>query len=330
MRRDITPLKDERFSEDQYRHTVEEKLLTESEVLQEEIITQIPGVIKLLMKYEWKALTKLIVSVTIIATVWFFVGWDAIASGLVLFIFFAIILYLVQTKHQSRDSTIFVEMKLPGQYIMVGDHSPYSKSFYTTEKRFAIWEVPNTLIRNGLFKVPGDQPRVFLPGANNILFIDLFDRLNRTCVMPRDLDVANIAFATNANPMLIEKMEGVAETIKADKQVEKLVNDLYATKQIKASEAEKILRPIRVRHQALMSPTGATKRDIFFELQYIIPEFREKLQEISSKIFILADFLAAKGIYQSVNRPMPQDVRKDHNLLYKVMGVPQIKEGEIK
>lgn len=330
MRRDMTPLRDERLTEDQYKYGVEEKLLTESEVLQEEIITQIPGIIKLLMKYEWRALTKLIISVLVIAVVWFFVGWDAIASGIALFLFLAVISYWVQTKHQARDSTIFVEMKLPGQYIMVGDHSPYSKSFYTTEKRFAIWEVPNTLIRNGLFRVPGDQPRVFLPGANNIIFVDLFDRLNRTCVMPRDLDVANIAFATNANPMLIEKMEGVAERIQMDKQIEKLINDLYATKQIKASEAEKMLRPIKIRHSVLMSNSGSTKRDIFFELQYIIPEFREKLQEMSSKIFILADFLAAKGIYQSVNIPMPEDIRKDHNLLYKVMGVPQIREGQTK
>ena len=251
-------------------------------------------------------------------------GWDAVASGVTLFIFLAIISYLVQVRHQDRDSTIFVEMKLPGQLISIGDNSPYSRPFYTTEKRFAVWEVPNTLIRNGLFFIPGDQPRTFLPGANNLIFVDLFDRINRTCVLPQDLDVANIAFATNANPLITGKMENAAEQIKLDKKTEKLINDLYRSKQIKASEAEDMLRPIKIRQHTLMTPTGSTKRDIFFELQTIIPELREKLQWLSNNIFLLADFIAAKGIYQSLNRPMPEQIRDDHNLLYKLLGLPQI------
>jgi len=326
-RRDLSPLRDEKMTPERYETTIDQKMMTESEVLQEEIIVQIPGIIKLLMKYEWKALTRLLISIITIAVVYFFVGWDAIASGVALFVFLAIISYWVQMKHQARDSTIFIEMKLPGQLIRTGDHSPYSKSFYTTEKRFAIWEVPNALIRKELFHIPGDQPRTFLPGANNIVFVDLFDRIGRTCVLPRDLDVANIAFATNANPMLIKKMEAISEQILLDKKMEKMVRDAYANKQLKASEAERILHPIKIRQEVLMSPSGETKRDIFFELQSIIPEFREKLQEISSKIFILADFLAAKGIYQSVNRPMPEQIRKDHKLLYKVLGLPKVEES---
>ena len=327
MRRDYAPSLDEKLTDAQYQSHVDEKLLTETEVLQEEIITHIPGIIKLLMKYEWQALTKLIVSAIVIGVVYLIVGWDAVAGGIVLFLFIAVISYWVQTKHQARDTTIFIEMKLPGQLIRTGDYSPYSKSFYTLEKRFAVWEVPNTHIRKGLFHIPGDQPRVFLPGSNNLIFCDLFDRINRTCVLPRDLDVANIAYATNANPLLIEKMESTADQIQHDKEIEKLIVELYDSKQISASEAEKLLKPIRISHKALMSPTGSTRRDIFFELQRIIPEFREKFQELSSNLFVLADFLAAKGIYQCVNRPMPMEVRKNHDLVYKVLGLPEISQS---
>jgi hypothetical protein len=75
-----------------------------------------------------------------------------------------------------------------------------------------------------------------------------------------------------------------------------------------------------------MSPTSKTRRDIFFELQATIPELREKLQEISNSIFLLADFIAAKGIYQTINRPMPEEIRNDHNTLYKLIGLPTIRK----
>lgn len=300
----------------------EQNLVTEEEALQEEIITEIPGIIRLLMKYELRPLAKIVASVLLLAGVWVLFGWDAVASGIASFLFLFAIMYWLQLKHQHKDNTIFVEMKLPGQKITTGDHSPYTQSFFTTEKRFAIWAVPNTIIRHGLFKVPGDQPKTLLPGSGDVIFVDLFDRINRTCVMPRDMDVANVALPTNANRAVAEKLNKVAEQIKLDKKTERLIKDLYVSGELKAAEAQDMLRPIKIRQAAFVNPTSETKRDIFFELQSIIPEMREKLQEVSNKIFILADFMAARGIYQLVNRPMPEYIRKDHRTLGKILGLP--------
>lgn len=313
---------DEKLTPEQYRRLEEQNLITESEALQEEIITEIPGVIKLLMKYELKPMIKILGSLLLLIALWMLFGWDAVASAVISFIFFFALLYWFQLKHQHKDVTLFVEMKLPGQKISTGDHSPYTQSFFTTEKRFAIWSVPNTIIRHGLFTIPGDQPKTLMPGSGEVLFVDLFDRINRTCVMPRDMDVANIALPTNANKTVAEKLNKVAEQITLDKKTERLVKDLFSAGELKASEAQDLLRPIRIRKAAFINPTSETKRDIFFELQSSIPEMREKLQEVSNKIFLLADFMAARGIYQLVNRPMPENIRKDHNFLYKIMGLP--------
>ena len=320
-----TPVKgapDERLTPMQYRMLEEQNLMTEEEALQQEIITEIPGIIRLLMRYEMKPILKIFVGILLIVAVWLMFGWDAVASGVASFVFLFVLLYYIQLKHQHKDATIFVEMKLPGQKITTGDHSPYSQTFFTTEKRFAVWAVPNTVIRNGLFTIPGDQPRTLLPGSGEVIFVDMFDRINRTCVMPRDMDVANIGLATNANPMVAEKLTKVAEQIKLDKETERLIMDLWNRKEISAKEAQRLLSPIKIRQAAFMSPTSETKRDVFFELQRVIPELREKYQEISNKIFLLADAMAARGIYQLVNRPMPEHVRRDHELLGKLLGLP--------
>lgn len=315
---------DEKTTHEQYGVLDTDRLYTEEEAIQEEIVTRIPGFVKLLMQYEWKPLTRIIGAIALIVAVYLLIGWDAVASGVALFLFIMVVSYLIQIKHQERDSTIFVEMKLPGQKITLGDHSPYSKVFYTTEKRFGVWEVPNTLLRNGLFHMPGEQSPSMLPGTDHIVFCDLFDRVNRTCVLPKDMDVANIALVTNANPMLAKRMGAISEQVKLDKKMEKLITDLYSTGQMSAVESKKLLEPISIRQRTLMSPTGETRRDIFFDLQSVIPELREKLQETSNKIFLLADFLAARGIYQSTNRSMPEQIRKNHNFLYKLYGLPTI------
>jgi hypothetical protein len=297
-------------------------LLTEKEVLQEEIITEIPGLIRLLMEHERKPILKIAGGIFLLLALWFIFGWDAVASGVVSFIFFFGLLYWFQSTHQDRDCTIFVEMRLPGQQITTGDHSPYSKSFFTVEKRFAVWAVPNGIIRRGLFKIPGDQPMTLMPGTGKVIFVDYFDEIRRTCVLPRDMDVANIALPTNANPLVAEKLNKISEQIKLDKKTERLVKDLYMQGEIKAGEAHDMLKPIKIRNAAFMDPDTETRRDIFLELQSVIPEMREKLKGISNKIFLLADFMAARGIYQLVNRPMPENIRKDHKLLYDLLGLP--------
>jgi len=323
----LSPL-DEQLSESQYAALEEEKLITESEALQEEIITRIPGFVTLLKQYELKPLVKIFGAILIMVIIYWFVGWDAVVSGIMLYLIIAGVTYLLQMKNQDKDITVFVEMKLAGQRIRKGDHSLYSKEFFTTESRFAVWHVPNTIIRRGLFKVPGDQPPTLMPGSGKVIFCDLFDRINRTCVLPEDMDVSNIAFATNANPLLIEKMERIGEQVKLDVRTERWVREYYNAGKMTAKDAMEALEPVKIRKRALLSPTNKTKRDIFFELQTVVPQMREKISFLSNKMFLLADFIAAKGIYQGLNRPMPEDVKSDHNFVYKITGLPKIKEGK--
>jgi len=313
---------DETLTPTQYKILEEENLITEEQALQQEIITEIPGFIRLLMKYELKPLIKIAGGVILIVSIWMIFGWDAVAGAVVSFIFLFALTYYIQIKHQHKDAMLFLEMKLPGQKITTGDHSPYSQTFFTTEKRLAVWSVPNALIRKGLFTIPNDQGKTLMPGSGEIMFVDMFDRINRTCVLPRDMDVANIALPTNANPLVAEKLAKVAEQIKLDKGTEKLITELWHKKEISAKDAQRLLTPIKIRNAAFLNPTTETRRDIFFELQRVIPELREKYQDISNRIFLLADAMAARGIYQLVNRPMPEHVRKDHELLGKLLGLP--------
>lgn len=328
MREKYTPLIDEKEPQARYEDMEEQQLLTESEVLQEEIITRMPGFVRLMLKYEWKPLTKILIAIVMMVVIYYAIGWDAVASGIALYVFLTAISYVIQLKHQERDSTIFVEMKLPGQYIETGEHSPYSQSFFTTEGRFAVWEVPNTIIRADMFKVPGEQKTSILPGTGSVYYVDLFDRINRTCVLPRDIDVSNISYATNANPMLAEKLNNQAEQIKVDKRTERIIKDLYSTNKISAKDAKAALKPIEIRTRALLSPTNKTKRDIFFELQSIVPDMREKIQLLTNKMFLFSEFLAAQGIYELTNRAMPEAVRDDHNFMRTIMGFPKIPKAK--
>jgi hypothetical protein len=316
---------DESLPQDQYNMVAGQQFLTEQDVIQQDIITKLPGSITFLLNYELKPLLKIIASVGIMAVIWFLVGWDAVVSAIALFILVYGLSYMIQKKGQSKDMTIFVEMRIPGQKIEPSDFSPYSQTFFTVTKQFAVWAVQNPLIARGLFNIPGEQGSSAMPGTGHVIFTDLFDRINRTCVLPRDMDVANIALATNANPMVAASMEEVGQQILLDKETEETILSAYSMGHIDEVAAAKMLKPVKIRQQALMSPTSQTRRDIFFQLQATIPELREKLQEVSSSIFLLADFMAAKGIYQTINKPMPEEIRKDHNTVYKLLGFPTIK-----
>jgi len=326
-RRYIKPA-DQDLTDEQYKVQEAQKFYTEQEAMQQEVVTHIPGIITFLYQYELKPVLRILGSLAIMILIWFFLGWDVVASALAIFGVSAVIGYLLMLKSQEGDSTLFIEAKFPGQKIEPGDHSPYTKTFFTTETRFAGWSVPNPLIKRQLFTIPGDPSKGMMPWASNIIFCDLFDRLKRTCVMPQDPDVANIGMLTNMNPLLAEKMNEVGMTIQQDKGTERLIKDMFAMGNISAKEAAEMLQPIKIRQKAFMSPNQAPRRDIFFELQKTIPEMRERLQLLSTQTFTLADFLAARGIYQTVNRVMPEAVRKDHNMLYKVLGLPLIHDSK--
>ncbi len=318
------PFDDERYSGQARAVLEQDKLYTEQEAIQEEISYRIPGSVKLLLQYEWKPIVKVLMCIIAVIGMYFLFGWDSVAAAIAIYIFATVMVYVIQSKNMNRDSTLFVEMKLAGQKIPTGDHSPYSKTFYTTESGFRIWEVPNVLMKNGMFKMPSDQSPSMMPGTGRLVFCDFFDRQNRTCVLPRDMDVANIALATNANPMTANKLNRVAEEVLRIKEMEKTAYDLYSTGNLSAEHAASLLRPIAKGKKILLDPTREKKRDIFFELQGIVPEMRERLQEVSNKIFLLADFMSARTVYQLINRPMPEEVKKDHDLVYKLMGVPEL------
>jgi len=320
---------EQNLTDEQYEYYADQKFMTEQQAMQQEVFTRIPGIITFLLQYELKPLLRILGSIGIMAAMWFFLGWDVVASAIAVFGVAAAIGYLVMAKSQEGDSTLFIESKLAGQKIEPGDHSPYTQTFFTTETRFAGWLVPNPLIKKQLFTIPGDPSNGMMPWASNIIFCDLFDRLNRTCVMPQDPDVANIGMMTNMNPLLSEKMNETGTIIKQDKETEALIKAMFAMGNISEREAADALKPIKIRQKAFMSPNRASRRDIFFELQKAIPELRKKNNVLSTNIFTLADFLAAHGIYQTVNRVMPEEIRKGHNKIYDLFGLPQVqKTGE--
>ena len=327
MRDKFIPLIDERASADQYHAIDESQMMLEEEVIQEDIITKYPGLVKFMVKYEWRPLAKVVGAAGIIFAAFLMLGIEGVIGGLVIFGIALGVMYIVHSNNIGRDTTIFLEAKCAGQKIEPGDHSPYEQTFVTTENRLALWEVPNVLIKNGLFRFPGGNRSPIMPGADHIICVDLFDRVNRTCVMPRDMDVANIALVTNMNPMLANKMNAVAEEIKHDRRTQELVMDMYRLGNISAKEARDVLQPIEIRQAAFMKPNEETKRNIFFELQNAIPDLRRKYQEVSNKIFLYADFLASRWLYQAVNKPMPENIKKDHDFVDKVMGVTKVSES---
>lgn len=314
---------EEQLSDEQLARIEEEHLWTEGEVIQQEIFARMPGWITFLRKYEFKPLLKILGTIGIIIAVWYFAGWEAVSAGVASLLLMFAICYILQVKSQDRDSTIFVEAKLPGQKIEIGDNTPpYDHDFVVMEPRFAIWEVPNVLIRNGLFRIPGEQQRTFLPGTGNLIFTDLFDRINRTCVLPSDMDVANIALYTNANPMIAEKLSRNAEQISLDAETERLIKGLYSTGQMSEKDAFALLRPIKLRNKAFMSPNHKTRRDIFFELQTIIPAMRERINTLQNKTFLLADVLATRWFYKTYNVNMPSEIKEGHGTVSKLLGIP--------
>jgi len=314
---------EEQLTDQQLARLEEEHLFTEAEVIQQEIVSRIPGFATFLKRYELRPLLKILASIGVIVAVFFLTGWETSALGFTLFAIATGLSYLLQIKNQDRDSTIVVESKLAGQKITRGDNTPsYDHDFMVMESRFAIWEVPNILIRNGLFQIPGDQQSTFLPGTGNFIFVDLFDRINRTCVLPKDMDVSNIAFYTNANSMITSKLETEAQRVQANKEREQAIKDEYSIGRLSEQEAYRMLQPIKIETKALMNPNRKTKRDIFFEYQRLIPLMGEKITELQNKEFLIADVIASRRLYGLFNRNMPEEIKKSHKSIGSLLGIP--------
>ena len=152
VKENLMPGIDEKMTQQQYEIREEKEIITESEAIQEELVSNLSALAKIYMKYEWKPTLKIIFSVILMFLIYILVGWDAVASGVTLFTLMVVMLYIFQSKHQEKEYTTYVECKQRGQKIVDGDHNPYGKEFYVMEKRFAVWLVPNVLIKRGLFK----------------------------------------------------------------------------------------------------------------------------------------------------------------------------------
>jgi hypothetical protein len=303
-----------------------EHVMTEQEAMQEEVITRVPGVVAFLINYEMKPLLKIIGIVLAIAALYFFFGIDVVLSSGALFGIVAVMVYMLQLRNQKADYTKFFEVKKAGQIVEMGDHSPYKNSFIVQSDRVAMWLVPNHLIRRTLFKLPAGYEMPPLPTmGDNVVYVDMFDEYNRTCVMPRSPDVANIAFETNMNPLFAKKLSNIALAVDHAERVEREATKLYRNGQITLEQLRSLLKRSHVERINALSNPMARRRDIIFDLQRTVPEFQDKIRYLQDNIYLLADEMATAGIYQLLKIPMPDKIREDHNFIRTLYGLPKVK-----
>ena len=293
--------------------------------MQEEVITRLPGPVAFLLNYELRPLFKIFGIILIIAILYFLFGFDVVLSSIIIFIIVVAITFWLQTKNQQQDFTKFFETKKAGQVIDTGDHSPYKNSFVVQTDRISMWLVPNHLIRRGMFKLPAGHELSPLPVSEDMIFVDLFDEFNRTCVLPRSPDVANISFTTNMNPTLSKKYDQVSDSINHAEIVEREAMTLYQNGQISIDQLKRLLKTSHLERLNALKDPIAKRRDIVADLQKVIPEYQEKIRYLQDNLYLLADEMATAGIYQLLKIPMPDKIREDHNFIRAVYGLPKIK-----
>jgi hypothetical protein len=315
----------EKYSDEEKFRMEAENIMTEQEAMQEEIITRLPGPVAFLLNYEMKPLMRAAGVILILIIMYFLFGIDVIISSFILFILAAALAYWIQMRNQRQDFSKFFETKKAGQVIETGEHSPYKNSFVVQTDRVSMWMVPNHLIRRGLFRLPAGHDLPPIPAPEGIVFVDLFDEFNRTCVFPQSSDVANISFDTNMNPSMSQRFDRIAESVKQSERVEMELMNLYRNGQISLEQLQNMLKMSHVqRINALQDPV-ARKRDVVRDLQRIVPQYQEKIRYLQDNMYLLADEMATAGIYQLLKIPMPDKIREDHNFIRTVYGLPKIK-----
>lgn len=313
------------MTEIQRRQMEAENIMTEQEAMQEEIITRLPGPVAFLLNYELKPLFKILGVILLLVVIYFLLGLDVVISSIIIFIVVVALTFWIQQKNQRQDFTKFFEVKKAGQIIDTGDHSPYKNSFVVQTDRVSMWLVPNHLIRRGLFKLPAGHELSPLPVSEDIVFVDLFDEFNRTCVLPKSPDIANISFTTNMNPTLSKKYDKIADSVSHSEVVEREAMRLYENGQISIEQLRKLLKVSHLERLNALKDPIAKKRDVVEDLQKVIPEYQEKIRYLQDNLYLLADEMATAGIYQLLKIPMPDKIREDHNFIRTVYGLPKIK-----
>jgi len=304
-----------------------ERIFTEQQVLQEEAITHMPPLAALLLEkqYDLSYTLKIIIGVVVIAALYFFVGFDAVITGLISFCIFAIFGYLVQLRHIEKDKTYFFESRKAGQ--VIDPKNPgvpqYPHRFQVGFDRTSMWAVPNPLIRKGIFKIPG-EPISPLPGSKNWIFVDLFDERNGTVVLPRSPDVANVCMDTNMNRTLSMSMDLALEKHRDIQRMEEHILDQWEQKNISTRVAQERLSSIRSRQSGVV-----VERDVFFSLQQQVPMLQDMLRLTRNSIIVLANSMVAETVYELIHVPMPSYVKTGINKVRKKLNAPLVGQYSI-
>lgn len=302
-----------------------ENIMTEQEAMQQETLTRLPGPVAFLLQYEMQPLIRIIGMGIILIVLYVLVGLDVIFSSLLIFALIFAIMYWAYSKRQNQTFTYFFETRKAGQIIERGDHSLYKNSFVVQTDRVSLWIVPNNLIEKGMFRLPAGYEMPPLPSGNDIIFVDYFDEFRRTVVFPKKPDIANISFETNMNPNLAKKMDSVVDDVNHAERIEAQAMMLFQNKQIDLHQLQDLLRESHQQRLSALQNPAASRRDIINDLQRTVPEYQEKIRYLQDNIYLLANEMATAGIYQLLKIPMPDKIRKDHNLIRAIYGLPKFR-----
>jgi hypothetical protein len=307
-----------------------ERIYTEQHVLQEEAILHMPPLASILLEkqYNLSNVIKILVGAGTIFVLWYFLGLDAVIIGIVSFFIFIAFGYFTQMRNIEKDATYFFESRKSGQ--IIDPKRPgvpqYSRRFMVSFDRTAAWTVPNTLIRKGLFKIPG-EPVDPLPGSGKWYFVDLFDEINSTCVLPQTPDVANICLDANMNGSLAQQFDFQKDIVENTQSIERHILNQWEYNVINTDEAKKRLATTQARQNAIIGSAGLN-RDIFFVLQDQIPTLQNMLRVTRNSIISLAYSFAAEFIYEIIHEPMPTNIKANINEIRKRLNAPGV--GQIK
>jgi len=313
--------------------TVEDHVYGEQQVMQEEAISNMPPLAMLLMQrqYDLSQTVKIIGAIVAIGILWYFVGMDAVITGIISFCIFFAFGYVTMMRHIMKDRTVFFEARKAGQ--IIDPKQPgvpqYTHKFLVGFDRTAIWAVPNTILRKGFFRIPG-EPINPLPGNVRWYFVDLFDERNYTCVLPRSADVANVCLDTNMNPSLAMQMDYQLDILQEADKLDKETLYLWEQKLITTEEAREKLMITQQRVQAILGPAGSgARRDVFFTLQSQVPILQNLVRVARNSIIVLANSVAAEILYDFMNEPMPAKIKANINEVRKRLNAPLVGEFHI-
>jgi hypothetical protein len=310
-----------------------DRIYAEQQVMQEEAISNMPPLATLLLQrqFDLSQTVKIIGGVAVIGILWWFVGLDAVITGIIMFCIFFAFGYITMLRHIMKDRTVFFESRKAGQ--IIDPKQPgvpqYTRRFQVGFDRTAIWAVPNTILRKGFFKIPGEAVTP-LPGNIHWYFVDLFDERNYTCVLPRSADVANVCLDANMNPSLGMQFNYQLDILQEAERLDQETLMQWESKLISTEAAREKLLITQQKVQAILGPAGSgARRDVFFTLQSQVPILQNLVRVARNSIIVLANSVAAEILYDFMNEPMPAKIKANINEVRKRLNAPLVGEFRI-